>query len=43
MKTILFPFYFLLMLPIEYDLWKAYKKEGKTNQNLIQFIYGRLG
>ncbi len=41
-KILLFPFYFLIVLPIEYPLWKAYKKEKQIKESLIKFIYQRL-
>lgn len=41
-KFILFPLYFLIVLPVEYGWWKAYRKEGKTNKNLIQFIWQKM-
>lgn len=42
MNAILFPIYFLIMLPVEYSQWKAYVKAGRSNQNLIQFIWQRM-
>lgn len=39
---IIFPVYFLVMIPVEYDLWKAYKKDKNILENLIQFIWKRM-
>lgn len=39
LRIVLFPVYFLIVLPVEYGWWEVYKKEGKTSKNLIQFIW----
>lgn len=41
-KYLIFPFYFLIMIPVEYTLWKEYKKQNKTSKNLIQFVWSRM-
>ena len=42
-KILLFPFYFVVMMPIEFGMWKAYKQHGKTTDNLILFVWKRIG
>jgi hypothetical protein len=41
-KAILFPIYFLISLPVEYDVWKAYKEYGKTKDNYIKWMWNRI-
>jgi len=38
---IIFPIYFPMMLPIEYPLWKEYKKQGYNVPGYLKFFWDR--
>lgn len=40
MKIILFPVYFLIMIPIELDLWLEYRKTHRVH-NYFKFVFYR--
>lgn len=39
--VILFPLYFPMMLPIEYPLWRQYKKDKYNVPNYLTFFWDR--
>lgn len=41
LPAILFPVCFIILLPIEYPLWKAYKDEDYNVPNYIKFFWHR--
>lgn len=41
-KYFLFPFYFLIVLPVEYGLWRAYSKQNILKKTLFQFVWRRM-
>lgn len=41
MAIISFPIYFILMLPIEYPLWREYKKQKYNVPNYFKFFWYR--
>jgi len=38
---LLLPLIFLIMLPIEYPIWKEYKKQGYSVPNYFKFFWVR--
>lgn len=38
----IFPLYFLIVFPVEYGVWKEYRKQNKTTHNLIKWTWNRM-
>jgi len=42
-KIMFYPFYFLILIPIELPLWKEMKRQNYNVPNYFKFVYERIG
>ncbi len=41
-KILIFPFYFIMVFPLEFTLWRAYKKNKHIVPSYVRFVWNRM-